>query len=98
MAPAADVAFKVDGFPPAKNEALSMLGAGHEHGSRVRKLLEAAKQALPVGFEPFSTHVGLDVTVSAPEGRDPWDATNYLGGIGDVLEDKRHRGSLPHLG
>jgi hypothetical protein len=26
------------------------------------------------------------------------DATNYLGGIGDVLEGKAHRGALEHLG
>jgi hypothetical protein len=42
--------------------------------------------------------IGLDVTLYAPPGRNPWDATNYLGGIGDVLEDKRRRGILPHLG
>jgi hypothetical protein len=28
----------------------------------------------------------------------PSDATNYLGGIGDVLESKGHRGVLDHLG
>jgi hypothetical protein len=33
-----------------------------------------------------------------PEPLPPSDATNYLGGIGDVLEDKSRRGSLEHLG
>ena len=27
----------------------------------------------------------------------PSDATNYLGGVGDVLEAKGHRGALEHL-
>lgn len=38
------VSFDVPGFPPAKNEALSMLGAGHSHAPRVRLLLERARQ------------------------------------------------------
>jgi hypothetical protein len=28
----------------------------------------------------------------------PSDATNYLGGVADVLEDKKRRGDLAHLG
>jgi hypothetical protein len=28
----------------------------------------------------------------------PADATNFLGGVGDVLEAKGHRGLLDHLG
>lgn len=36
--------------------------------------------------------------VRCPAGQNPADATNYLGGIADVLEDKSHRGSLEHLG
>lgn len=34
------------GYPPAKSEALSMLGSGHPHASRVRALLTAARVAL----------------------------------------------------
>jgi hypothetical protein len=94
-----EVRLTVRGYPPAKNEALSMLGAGHPHSPRVVALLEAAEAASEtLAFLPFEGPIGLDVTLHAPTGRDPWDATNYLGGIGDVLEDKRRRGPPPHLG
>src|SRR6185437_1850004 len=74
-----------------KSEALSMLGAGHSHAGRVGSLLMAAQSRIAQpGFQPFTEPVGLEVTVVAPEGVDPWDATNYLGGIADVLQDKIH--------
>jgi hypothetical protein len=94
------VSFEVTGYPPAKNEALSMLGVGHSHAPRVRMLLEAARQARSTqGFVPISSGgVALEVVVRAPAGQNPADATNYLGGIADVLEDKSHRGDLIHLG
>jgi hypothetical protein len=41
--------------------------------------------------------VALDVVVHAP-GQPQGDATNYLGGIGDVLEDKSSRIAIEHLG
>jgi hypothetical protein len=93
------VSFNVPGFPPAKNEALSMLGSGHSHASRVL-LLELAGQACGAqGFVPVGKgHVALDVVVRAPAGQNPAGATNYLGGIGDALEDKSSRGPLDHLG
>lgn len=96
---ASQVSFDVPGFPPAKNEALSMLGAGHSHAPRVRLLLERARQAAAEqGFTQVSAGpVGLDVVLYAPGGSNPGDATNYLGGIGDVLENKAHRGTLDHL-
>ena len=62
-------------------------------------LLEAARRAraeqtfIPVIEGP----VALDVELRASVGRPSWDATNYLGGIGHVLEDKAHRGVLDHL-
>ena len=94
------LSFRVAGFPPAKNEALSMLGVGHSHAPRVAELLRAARVALErSGFVPIeSGPVALEVIVHAPPGRDAWDATNYLGGIADVLEEKSHRGALEHLG
>jgi hypothetical protein len=94
-----EVSFDVPGFPPAKNEALSMLGAGHSHAPRVRLLLERAQQAADAqGFTQVSGGpVGLDVVLYAPGGTNPGDATNYLGGIADVLENKAHRGTLDHL-
>jgi hypothetical protein len=90
----------VHGYPPAKNEALSMLGAGHSHAPRVLLLLETARQACTTqGFTPIiQGRVGLDVVVHTPAGQNPADATNYLGGIADVLENKTHRGALDHLG
>jgi hypothetical protein len=77
-----------------------MLGAGHSHAPRVRLLLERAQQAAAAqGFTQVGAGpVGLDVVVYAPDGNNPGDATNYLGGIGDVLENKAHRGTLDHLG
>jgi hypothetical protein len=95
-----ELSFRVSGLPPAKNEDLSMLGAGHSHAPRVLKLLRAAKDALErTGFAPVDGGpVALEVVVHAPPGHDPWDATNYLGGIADVLEEKSRRGTLEHLG
>jgi len=86
-----EITVEVEGFPPAKSEALSLLGAGHSHAGRVEKLLAAARSRLAQpGFQPFTGPVGLEATIVAPEDVDPWDATNYLGGIADVLQDKTH--------
>jgi hypothetical protein len=93
-----EISLSVDGFPPAKNEALSMLGAAHSHAPRVLALLEAARRAAGQEFLPFEGPIGLDLELHAPPDRDPWDATNYLGGVGDVLELKTRRGALAHLG
>lgn len=98
--PANQISFEVQGYPPAKSEALSMLGAGHSHAPRVQLLLETARRAhLAQDFLPIrSANIGLDVVLYSPAGQNPADATNYLGGIGDVLEDKARRGQLEHLG
>jgi hypothetical protein len=76
-----------------------MLGAGHSHAPRVFELIRAAKEALQhSGFVPADgSPVALDVVVHAPPGKDPWDVTNYLGGVADVLEEKSRRGTLDHL-
>jgi hypothetical protein len=93
------VEFEVPGLPPAKSEAKSMLAAGHVHARRVMTLLETARAETEAadfsgfGFAPLS----MEVVIRAPA----WDAsnaTNYLGGIADVLEEKAHRGRLDHLG
>lgn len=94
-----EVSFTVDGWPPVKNEAKSMLAAGHNHADRVMKLLEAAKAATTAAPVPvFGTDsIGLELVVRSPT--EPIaDATNFLGGVGDVLEAKGRRGSLTHLG
>jgi hypothetical protein len=96
---AENVWLEVDGLPPAKSEALSMLGPGHPDGPRVATLLEAARDSISENdFAGFGKRlIGLEVVLySAAEPRS--DATNYLGGIGDVLESKGHRGNLEHLG
>jgi hypothetical protein len=41
-----EISISVEGYPPAKNEAKSMLAAGHLYTDRVRLLLEAARAAL----------------------------------------------------
>ncbi len=97
--PVREIKFQVEDFPPAKNEALSMLGPGHGHAQRVLKLLDAAREAVVASkFQQLTGPIGLEVTVHASADQDPWDATNYLGGIADVLEDKGRRGPLEHLG
>jgi hypothetical protein len=96
-----EIAFNVLGWPPIKNEALSLLSAGHKQHERVRLLLEAANRASKQsGWAIASGDIGLDVLLRAPSGRPPGDATNYLGGIGDVLQDKSHpiNLDLSHLG
>jgi hypothetical protein len=94
------VSFTVRGLPPAKSEALSIFGIGHSHAPRVRQLLEAARRALAgrslTRFDEGP--VALDLVIRAPAGQVTSDATNYLGGVGDVLEDKSHRAAVDHLG
>lgn len=95
--------FRVNGhFPPAKNTATSMLSGSHPDAARVRALLAAAQAAVAAHpeFTPISEgRVGLEVMLTPPSGREAWDATNYLGGIADVLEDKVRRGAaVEHLG
>ena len=89
-----EIAFSVAGWPPAKNEAKSMLAAGHTHSDRVLKLLAAAKTAMSSQHSPvFGTNpVGLELIVHSPV-EPPADATNFLGGVGDVLETKDRRAS-----
>lgn len=86
-----EVRLRVAGYPPAKNEALSMLGSGHSHARRVIALLEAARAAIEgTDFVPFDGSIGLDVVVHITPGKDPWDATNYLAASATCL--KRSRG------
>jgi hypothetical protein len=93
------VSFEVAGFPPPEGEAISMLSAGHPHAPRIRLLLEVARHAFDEqGFTPIQDGpVALDVVVRCPAGGNPADATNLLGGIADVLEEKSRRGPLERL-
>lgn len=94
-----EITIEVSGYPPAKNEAKSMLAAGHIHAERVLALLRAAShEAGPGAAVCFPDEsLGLELVVRSPA-PPPSDATNYLGGVADVLEDKAHRGDLAHLG
>jgi hypothetical protein len=98
----AEIAFDVQGLPPAKSEALSMLGAGHSHSQRVLRLLEAARDATQFGpWVQATGPIGLDLALYAPLGLQPSDATNVLGGVADALQEKaiaKLRISLEHLG
>jgi hypothetical protein len=93
------IEFEVEGLPPAKSEAKSMLGISHPHEPRVRRLLEEALVAAnEQEFPGFGDRLLALEVVLRCVGRPPSDATNYLGGIADVLESKSHRGLLDHLG
>ena len=97
------VEINVGGYPPSKNEAKSMLAAGHVHADQVVYLLKATQKAIPDGKLLFPTQsLGLELVLTSTA-RPPSDATNYLGGVADVLEDKgprekAHPGALTHLG
>jgi hypothetical protein len=66
-----------------------MFSAGHGHAPRVRALLEAAATAIAAQrWTILACPIGMDVEVWAPNLEAVWDATNYLGGIADVLQAK----------
>jgi hypothetical protein len=92
------VEIRVDGVPPAKNEAKSMAAAVHSQSIRVRALLEAARASthgLDLPAFPDG-QLALDVTVMCPV-QPSGDATNYLGGVGDVVQVKGRHGPVDHL-
>ena len=84
-------------LPPRKGEAKSMLALGHPDNHRVRRLLEAADTVMN-GREVLKEAIRLDVTVRAPAARVLPDATNMLGGIGDVLQTRTTGADTVHLG
>lgn len=105
MSEPASISFSVKGRPPSKAGSGSPLGANSKHRNRVVRLLKAAGQEMArTGFEGFgSAPVKLEVEVRTGPGQPPWDATNLLGGIADVLDSKAHKqiaqpGMLDHLG
>jgi hypothetical protein len=96
-----EIAFDVPGLPPLKNEAKSLLSGSHKHHESVRALLEAAAAASRrIGWTTAVADIALEVIVRVPSGGTPGDATNYIGGIGDVLQDKSDpvNNDLSHLG
>jgi hypothetical protein len=44
-----EITIRVSGYPPAKNEAKSMLAAGHVHAERVLALLRVANEEARLG-------------------------------------------------
>lgn len=93
-----DVEINVPDFlPPAKGEAKSMLADGHSQAARVRRLLEASATALS-GADLLKGNLSLDVEVFAPGSHRLPDATNMLGGIGDVLQARSTGVDVAHLG
>lgn len=97
-----ELLIEVTGLPPAKSEAWSMLGARHPHRARVLRLLEVAHAAMAAsGFSPFDAgdSIGMELLVRCHrDGHARGDATNYLGGIGDVLQSQRTNADVSHLG
>ncbi|GLH98906.1 RusA family crossover junction endodeoxyribonuclease [Phytohabitans aurantiacus] len=95
------LSFDVPGMPPLKDGALSIFSAGHRQAGRVRALLSAACAAAQhTGWTPLTDPVALEVVLRRPPEHHSGDATNFLGGIADVLQDKRwlYGVRLAHLG
>lgn len=93
MKPSTDVreiSLTVTDWPPAKDGAISIFNPKHPHHSRVVDLLQKAKQALDDSqWDPTESRpIGLELVISTPGGI-PGDATNYLGGVADVLHASR---------
>jgi len=95
------IEFEVDGWPPAKNEALSIFNPTHSQAPRVRMLLEAARVALSRSEwqQGERRRIGLAlVVIQTRAGERLADATNSLGGVADVLQQRRPNTDLSHLG
>jgi len=77
-----------------------MFGQSHPHRPRVLALLQATQSALRT--EAWNSlekrPIGLEVVVVAPGTSPPSDATNFLGGVADVLQANRINADLSHLG
>lgn len=96
-----EICFSVEGLPPKKNEATSLFSTRHGDRRNVAELLRKADQSL--GESPWNStearSVGLELVVIAQEpDAIPGDATNYLGGVADVLQANRINADLSHLG
>jgi hypothetical protein len=67
--PSEEVRLAVEGWPPAKNEAKSMLAAGHVHADRVVRLLEAARVAGATAAVPVfgRAPLGLELVLRSPD-------------------------------
>lgn len=59
-------------------------------------LLEAAATAASTQFPPLAEPIGIEVVITTPSGKARADATNYLGGIGDVLQARAKRAQVAY--
>ncbi len=77
-----------------------MLGESHPHRPRVVALLEEAGRSMlsTVWDSREARPIGLELVVVAPSQAPASDATNYLGGVADVLQANRVNAALAHLG
>lgn len=93
------IEFEVDGQPPLKGEALSLMNAKHKQLNRVVALLSAVQRLKSSNSNNgFGSHlIRLEVEVRCTTLPPKGDATNYLGGIGDILQARKPQGS-DHLG
>ncbi|MFI5838126.1 hypothetical protein ACIA8K_00200 [Catenuloplanes sp. NPDC051500] len=95
------LSFEVPGLPPLKSSPTPMLAAGGRQAVRVRALLEAAcLAAQQTGWMAVDSPIALEVVLRHPPDGHTGDVTHFLGGIGDVLRDKRLGAEVPlaHLG
>ena len=96
-----DICLSVEGFPPKKSEATSLFSPKHGDRRSVVELLRKTEQALEESaWDPTERRpVGLEIVVTVEEPDSiPGDATNYLGGVADVLQANRINADLSHLG
>ena len=95
-----EISLTANDLPPAKNTAISIFNRSHPHHPRVIALLRKVRQALDSSsWDPTEQRqVGIELVMTeTPEGF-PGDATNYLGGVADVLQANRVNADLSHLG
>ena len=87
-------------MPPKKNEAISLFSPRHGDRRNVAELLGKAQQVLgESAWNPTEARpVGLELVITAGPKAVPGDATNYLGGVADVLQANRINSDLSHLG
>ncbi len=74
-----------------------MLSGGHPQVARVRRLLTEAANAMADRSLPLGD-ISLEVNITAPRGTRLPDATNMLGGIGDVVQARTTGADVKHLG
>ncbi|GAA1854857.1 hypothetical protein [Asanoa iriomotensis] len=101
LGPVKTIMFDVADWPPIKNEATSLFAARHPQRRRVESLLAAAAAAIAeANWTIVANDIALDITIYSPAPRPPGDATNFLGGIADVLQGRPVSPNLDmtHLG